>query len=280
VEGLKAYFDDSGDDDHRRHNAFVLAGYVGTAEAWAMFEALFREALDWHGVPYLHMKQLAHRLPPYEKWKADDGGRIAFLRDVVNAIGQAKLAGLGSLIRIKDLRRFNDEKGLKIDPTSFALYANLIELRAKYPDQSIEIIIDRVNGAASRIAMAKTYAATDTYYPGCGENVIIRALTGDHTFRNVLPMQAADFAAYELRKDNETNTEFFSDVLPTIDPKDMMARFLFWQLHKYGKATWPPTRRKSLDALSRAAHIEGGVWHHAMFVAADMIRNGIWPFQG
>jgi hypothetical protein len=274
---LIAYFDDSGHGDDQQNTALVLAGYVGPAEAWATFEPLFREALDRHAVPYLHMKQLAHNLSPYEKWKDNEAGRVAFLQDVVKAISQATLYGLGSLIRLKDLRRFNKEKGLDIDPVSFALYGNLIELHANYPGKSIEIVIDRVNSAPSRIEMAKTFAATDAFLPGCGEGVSIRALSGNDSFRNVLPMQAADFAAYELRKDNETNTVFFSDVLPTIDRKDMMGQFLFWQLRKYGKATWPPTRRRSLDALSRVSPIGGGVWDHAMFIAADQARNGIWP---
>jgi hypothetical protein len=192
-------------------------------------------------------------------------------------VRKSNLFGFGALIRLHDLGRFNAERNLEIDAVSLAIYACLIDIEQKFDDQIIELTIDRINNAYRRISLAEHYAASDTYYPNCGRNVQIRALKGNRTFRDVLPMQAADFGAWELRKDNETNNEFFNEVLPSIDRADGIGHFIMWQARKRGTATWPPTRRKSLDALSEAARFEGGVWDYRMLVAANKFRKGGWP---
>jgi hypothetical protein len=276
---LKGYFDDSGDDSNPAliHNAFVLAGYVADVGSWKTFETLWRAVLDKHQVPYLHMRELAHFLGPYKKWKNDEDGRVAFISDLISVVSKSNLCGFGALIRLHDLRKFNAERNLQIDAAALALYSCLIDIEKQFSAQMVELTIDRIKNADRRIDVVRQYCASDTYYQNCGRNVQIVPLKGKLTFREVLPIQAADFGAWELRKDHETNNEFYSEVAPTIDRADFLAEFTMWKARKHGTATLPPTRRKSLDALSRAARFEGGVWDYKMLVAADKFRRNGWP---
>jgi hypothetical protein len=76
-------------------------------------------------------------------------------------------------------------------------------LRGKYPHEEIEIIIDRIDKPHKRVGLAKEYSNTDTYANLKGDLLPILPIEKTDSFKTVLPIQAADFLAWELRKTSE-----------------------------------------------------------------------------
>jgi hypothetical protein len=281
MAALQGFFDDSGDDTDPRHNAICFAGYVGNVDAWTAFDRLWPEALAKHGVPYSHMKDFAHFIPPFDKWKGKDKveERRGFLQSLVAVVRDCGLAGFGTLVRLDDIRSFNSDKGLALDPIAIALYGCMIELHQRYGGKDhIELTVDHFDKPHSKIELAEKYAETDTYYPGCGRNISMLALSRDLTFRDVPGLQIADYAAYELKKFHEVNNEWYAKIAPTIDRARWWQSLMEYQLKRDGRVSMPGfNRRGSLNALSGAATIEGGVWDYPIFEACHAARKGVWP---
>lgn len=98
-------------------------------------------------VPYLHMKEFAHSKPgsPFEAWKGDEPRRAAFLAALAKVIRQSDLAGVGAIVRVPDLLRFNRDYGLDLQAYPLGVYASLIELSRRYPNRDVETLWDKVD---------------------------------------------------------------------------------------------------------------------------------------
>jgi len=65
-------------------------------------------------------------------WIEDDPGKERLgilLGRLAQVIGKSNLRGFGAVIWVKDLERFNSEKGRSIDPKAFAIYAAALAVR-------------------------------------------------------------------------------------------------------------------------------------------------------
>ena len=56
------------DDSQSVGDVWTVGGYVGYANQWDYFKSLWKEALQRHGVPYFHMKEMADPDSPFAKW--------------------------------------------------------------------------------------------------------------------------------------------------------------------------------------------------------------------
>jgi hypothetical protein len=73
----------------------------------------------------------------------------------------------------------------------FALYVCLIDLRKRYADDDIEIVIDRISTPYERIQLAKQYARTDTFEDLKVENIQMFPLEKTDSFKKIFPMERA-----------------------------------------------------------------------------------------
>jgi hypothetical protein len=210
---LKAYFDDSGDENDYRVLSSSLAGYVGTIDNWRYFEAAWQKTLQDHNIPYLHMKQFAHFRKPFDKYKNDEVGRIALLESLINVIKDSHLEGVASCVDLRDLRSFNDniKKADREDAYALNLYTCMWIMSKRWPKTIIETILDRTNNIYAKIQKAIVYAQADKHYKDY-EYIQINPLNRHLSFRNVIPIQAADLLAWEMRKDDTTATERLGDI--------------------------------------------------------------------
>jgi hypothetical protein len=78
---LNAYFDES-----RGKGFVVVGGWIASVEDWEHFEVDWKLFLIAYKVPYFHMKELAHFIGPYEKWKNAPNFRARFMRDAWDII--------------------------------------------------------------------------------------------------------------------------------------------------------------------------------------------------
>ena len=91
----KAYVDDSGSTEDPAHSACSIAGFVGTADQWAEFEREWAIQLANFRIPYLHMREFAHHLPPFDQLTNDE--RKDALHALIQTINRCNLSGFGAV---------------------------------------------------------------------------------------------------------------------------------------------------------------------------------------
>jgi hypothetical protein len=296
MAALKGYFDESGkeDDPQFADSAISVGGYVTTADSWQDIEAKWVAvlALPEFGVPYLHMKEFAHSKPgsPFETWKGDEPRRMAFMAVLSEVIRQSDLTGVGAIIRVPDLWRFNRDYGLDLQAYPLGVYGALIELSRRYPNGVVETLWDKVERHSALIALARSYAGSDRGNPGCGDNVEIMALEKARSSKEIPALQIADFAAYELLKSHRDKNDWFKNEEPFVHPLDWFkSQFQWWHsrtLAARKTSSWP-NERKSYLALfggpmmgtNAARPMEGRTWTYRGLVHTHIARRGIWLSQ-
>lgn len=277
-------FDDSGNHDDPEHNSASFGGYVGRREAWDRFEDEWQRVLDAFDVPYLHMREIKNPSGKYAHL-LNDGPRMArFFAALANVIGECNLIGYGSVVRVADLQKFNTEFGINVDGYSLTLMDWLSNISLHYPGISMDLRVDRGQSRPrKKIDLAWDYLASSKRHPECYENAdkfIDVGLIPKHlTFRNFRPMQAADFAAWEMRKSIISKDDFLNDINKEEWKERTYLDYVFWLLGKGEKeVAFPPVvrERKSFNALRQASEISGGVWDYNTLKHEHEIRGGIW----
>jgi hypothetical protein len=171
------------------------------------------------------------------------------------------------------LERFNQERGLSLEAYSLATYGNMLWLGMQNPQTVITIICDRVEQLPSKLEKAKIYAKSDTYYPGVTDLIQLSCLNNGLSAKNFGPVQAADFAAWEIRKHHENQNEFWERGDRPTDPAEAQIHLTKWHEEKVGSQLAP---RKSLDALLGEAAFDGIVWDYKVLCEAHEARGGVW----
>ncbi|MGP0095285.1 MAG: hypothetical protein ACLPKB_35830 [Xanthobacteraceae bacterium] len=267
------YFDDSRTDGQ----VFTVAGFVGASPPWEQFEKEWPLMLARHDVPYFHMKEMADPNGQFKKWlppQEHEAEVKAFFSDMASVIGECGFGAFGATVRIKDLERFNSEKGLELDPYSLAAYGCMVHIKQVYPTDIVNLFFDRIEKVKSRLDKAVKYAEADEYYTGVAGFIQPIPIQKNLTFRNIRPLQAADFLAWEARKHHVQQNEWWE---MEDRPETWDARFQHyqeWSREKFGTRLPPP--RKSLDALLKQMNFEGIVWDYRALNIAHEARGGVW----
>ncbi|MGA2493084.1 MAG: hypothetical protein ABSF67_09055 [Roseiarcus sp.] len=273
---LKGYADDSrtGTGD----KIWVIAGYVGADHKWEAFEEKWPKLLAKHGVPYFHMRELGRPNGVYKKWhplKEHYAEMAAFYDDMTSIIGECWLTGFFSIVRLDDLERFNAETGLGLEPYPLAAYGCILMIANEYGDLTSEVFFDRVEKAHSKLAKATKYAESDCYHGAALKNVGLFPLQKGGTFRQLKPLQAADFLAWELQRNHLNADEWHSMPGRSRNEDERWEEFKLWARKKFG--TDEPRGRKSLLALmERAAPPLGIIWDYDQIRKANDLRGGVW----
>jgi Protein of unknown function (DUF3800) len=294
MAALKGYFDDSGDPADKRstQDFFSVAGYLAPVSSWEPFEIRWREVLSEFDIPYLHMKELHFRTGAFVTWTKGDPEveeRIArLLARFVTVIGEIPdMRGFGAVIALKSLERFNAEKSKSLVPKALAIYATALELRKWNQTADMEIILDRTADGHASIATAKKYGRTDEYYPFMKNFPSFLPLSKDGTTgaHNTPALQAADFLAWEVRKNCELKKDVLKDAPRPDDPN--AGRIFFGSylrdrlehMKRHGLTSISiqmPMQRRSLTELASATPVEGCLWTYHTLCDADVSRGGVW----
>lgn len=195
---LKAYFDDSGDEKDPQEKACSLAGYVATVEQWHYFEEHWKKALKDHDVKYLHMKEFAPSLKHFAKYKNDEKGRIELLKSLIKVMQDAQLEGIGSIVKIPDIKYYNDRHHYDIISYSFNLHVCMDIISERWPNTIIELWLDRTNKLQPKIDKAIEYAKSKKLFGKYNDKINPLPILKGLTFKDVTPIQAADLLAWEI----------------------------------------------------------------------------------
>jgi hypothetical protein len=274
---ISAHFDDS----QSTGDVWTIAGYAGYKNQWEYFEDLWGRALDRHGVPYFHMKEMAEPKGPFAKWLPPEDHYeevAAFFKDLVAAVSKPNLYMVSSTVWQRDLEQFNVEKGLAIEAYPLAAHACLAMLGLKYEKQPVTAVFDRADQVTSKLNTARAYLEGDTFvYPGLCDYIASFGLQEPLTARDVPALQAADLIAWEVRKAHFRMKEWQLSERPNHSD-----RWAQWQHYiDYTKAATgeAPILRKSLDALI-SGPIKSIVWDYHQLNDTHEVRRGVWSAKG
>lgn len=274
MTALRAYLDDSGDGDSPGETHLTIGGYLAEEDGWKYFEPRWKRILDDAGVPWLHMKEFGNpNSIIYRHLKSQPAKEKAFMQAVISLIKESARGSVATTVLLDELQAFNIQHSLNIDPYAFAIYGCLFQLRSFHPNDEIEIVCDRFDNSVGRAAKALNYAKTDVAKGIKPELFTSVPLQKDESWRDVLPLQAADLIAWEVRKfRRERNT-----LKPPGEIREDREAMHRWTLAWEAEQDKKPRDRLSFQALRqgmiyRTLHIT--VDRHTLNTALSRHPNG------
>ncbi len=199
-----------------------------------------------------------------------------FFGSLSKVIGQSRLVGISSIVRQSDLDRFNREFGQSLEPYPLAAYGcMLLAARENLEGMPIELVFDSVEKVHSKLDKAREYADSDKIYePGVCDQTVTTPLPKGLTWREVPALQAADFFAWEFRKNHENVSEWFEMVDKPDDWEARADHLDKWLTEKFGDNT--SGIRKSAAALLNGNEFYTLVWDYKNLVDSHKARGGVW----
>jgi hypothetical protein len=199
---LTAYFDESG------HSAtlgfFALAALVAPSESWPLFDAEWQRVLGECDAPYLHMREFAHRLGPYEAWPEER--RRALLSGCVSAIKATRAVAVGAVLDVADFNSLSDGDRVRLQDPFFCCFQEVVRgaaISGVFEDSDVKVNMvfstqDEFCGRASSL------------YEAMLRSIDVRNRIGGLAFEDMRDrpaLQAADLVAYELRQHYQLGRE-------------------------------------------------------------------------
>jgi hypothetical protein len=191
---LTCYFDDAGGEDH---GYTVVAGWVASVQQWEDFTEDWQELLLEYGLDCFTMKDCAQWRGPFKCWCEDQ--RRSFLRRSCQIIKTHVQYGYASIVQHAEYRKVNESYTLKeYTKNEYALAGvtcvrNVWEWGKKHhPGIPMEVVFHR--GTKGYGGLIELMEEEFRYTP------IFRSACEQEGPRPVIPLQVADFLAYEVRK--------------------------------------------------------------------------------
>jgi hypothetical protein len=272
ITELRAYGDESGKEDDPQHKVMTVALHLSELDRWRVFEREWREVLGDNHVPYLHMKEWWNRDDEiYKHLKTAPEKEATFFRDLAGVIARNIRYCASSIVRLPDLKQFNQDYGLKIGGYPLALYGCLIELRKECRDEDISIIVDKV--PRGDVDCAKRYAETDTWEDLKSSGLPIMPLEKSDSFKTVLPIQAADWWAWEVRKNEVDRLGWDISEEDRANLVSVYRAYSAWKPEFEAEHGREPRERKSAWSLYKAIPSSGVSWDYANMKAGLKNRH-------
>ena len=182
-----------------------------------------------------------------------------------------KLQGIVSIVKLDDLNRFNKERNINVDALALNLFTCMIFAGQLFPktkkNKIVEMIIDKLEKPSIVINKAREYAKTDLLFSDDCKHIDLHPLHPYLSYKDVIPIQAADFLAWEARKDIDTKTNWWAKYKDIEDIKKLCG-------YDYNRFLYP---RRSFENLMKSLPPEGMFWNYEKLVRLDYARNHIWP---
>lgn len=181
----------------RREPATVVGCFLNSAENWTAFHSDWKALLQAYCVPYLHMKEYAHSVGPFAKWKGNKSLRDKFMGRALDIIEKHGCISFGVLVQSEDFNRAAQKTrfdNLVGNAYLFAARTCLTKINywCKFHNfhQPVEYIFESGDEKQNWLrAIMKDDGLPEPIFRGKIET---------DPQRSILPLQAADLLAYEL----------------------------------------------------------------------------------
>jgi hypothetical protein len=203
VSPNQAYVDDSG---RGQPPVFVLAGFVASAERWAIFADEWKAALEGpHArgpLAYFKMREAAHFHGQFERWSEAD--RDALLLRLIGVIEKCLPTGIATVVPQDDFRKiFKGKISRQMDSPYMLSFYSIMQGMIRIQHQigtaePVDFIFDEQGKEIGRALEAWKYFTKFTP-PGTEAMHGERPISGDD--RKLVPLQAADLLAWRTRRE-------------------------------------------------------------------------------
>jgi hypothetical protein len=198
---LTSYFDASGGVEHP---AIIVAGYISSVRKWERFDVEWRKVLARRefNVRYFHMKEFAHSTDEFDGWKGDEPRRRRFINALIVVLSKYAHAGFACMVKDSIWDSMNRIYPLaELYGCPYALCGRDCVNKSyvwgwskNYSSGRIRTVFD--DGEHGKGHLMRVVQEAEKATP-MFEHAMPHT-TND--FRGVTPLQAADFAAWELLK--------------------------------------------------------------------------------
>jgi len=183
---------------------FTVAGYLATDEQWEGFESDWQSILDRYEVDALTMKHLAHFKKAFASWKSNEKARAAFLQELAGVIHKHDLEGFAFSLNMDHYREIDRHIRLTESMPPYALtalfaVAKIRDWQRRYrPTDSLLCLFELgdVGQGPFKHKMENEWKGTGMMKPV----FMPKEWTENGVTKCCLPLQAADFLAYETNK--------------------------------------------------------------------------------
>jgi Protein of unknown function (DUF3800) len=200
---LIAYVDESGSDDA---NAVIgVGGLISNSEKWAEFESRWTSVMLASEVKYSHMREFAHSVGEFTKWKSSTKGfepqRRAFLAALCASITNSAAYSFGAILTKSHYEQFVPEDMRKDMGTPYTFLGRYCMARVGVwadnngVDEPVNIVFEQ---GQPETALRFQHGILSAHELARKEFRIGQLSFADK--RSVLELQAADVVAYELVK--------------------------------------------------------------------------------
>jgi hypothetical protein len=236
VSGLTFYGDASGKD---QTEPLAVGGFVATVEAWKAFDPEWKAVLEANGLHYFRMSEFAHSTNQFKQWKGQEGRRIGLIDSLVKILERYTLHWSGACILKRDYERVDADYRLHEYATRYAICAvtltehTITWCENQHRTEPLEFVFEEGDIGAGQVS--------DFVFANTGHRPSFRGKT-------VTPLQAADFAAYEVLK-------VYKTILLETDKLFEKIREPLNRLHNIN-SYWGQFREEDLRALCRLHDVE------------------------
>lgn len=200
------YFDASGGKDAEITS---VAGWMATIGEWEHFETDWRILLAKYDLPYFHMKEFAHSTGPFKDWKGEDNKRQNFMRLAVDVIRSRVHWGVACGVEHDVFKKVNAEYRLAEavgNEYSFAARDCMAQankwVRKVQTGIQVNYVFDEGDRGAGRLVdiVQRHNLAIPNDDRRQLSIPIFKPSRDKGERKGLVPLQAADFAAYEYLK--------------------------------------------------------------------------------
>lgn len=197
---LKAFFDESGHSADSRCDFVGIGGIVAPSDKWEIFEHKWKDLLDEYDLDYFHTVDFAHSVKHFSKWKDKnkEAERREFLAKMFSVIEETGGKPFGSVVYMKPYRALEMFLQPAVNPY-YLCFQDCVKAAAilctfEPPEAKVEMVFEEqmeFAGFAEKFYQAMKNRKAEGY-----ERMGTFEMASK---KEVLPLQAADFIAYEMR---------------------------------------------------------------------------------
>lgn len=241
VSGLTFYGDASGKDETE---ALAVGGFLATVDDWVAFDREWKEVLDANGLAYFRMSEFAHSTRQFKGWQHQEHRRVSLIDSLVKILERRTLHWAGACILKRDYEPVDADYKLREFATPYAICATALTEHTitwcenQHRKEPLEFVFEEGDVGAGQLSD------------------FVNANTGHRpSFRKkaLPPLQAADFAAYEVLK-------VYKAILVDTDKMFEKIRAPLRRLHEINNF-WAQFRQEDLRVLCRTHDVERRTRH-------------------
>lgn len=215
---MKAYFDGS-HNGRSSGGSVAVSGWLSTGERWAGFDVEWQSILNKYEVPYFHMKEFAHSVGAYKHgWKSNEQKRRAYIEELILAISHHAIASFSCLVERSVFDEVDREYCVREHyGNEFALCGRVCVAKVRtwldwngFGNEAAQYVFDDGDERGRLTWLMESDGYPSPIFAASRD----RKTKDGSIVRGMLPLQAADLPAYEMRKgfDDFGDTELLEEV--------------------------------------------------------------------